>query len=120
MRRPTAPERVVASYEELCALLSAEYGKPVDVGHEVPFVHQDNRGHVYNGVMDLLWETAEGTVIVDFKTFGGNKAEALKESIQKHASQMHEYREALTAARKKVLATVLYYPVTGVLIEVKD
>lgn len=46
-------------------------------------------------------------------TFGGNKADAIRESKQKHSSQMHEYREALKAAEKDVLATVLFYPVTG-------
>lgn len=116
---PSAPEKVVSSYEELCAFLASKYGKADGVSHEVPFMHQDTEGHVYSGVMDMLWETAAGVVIVDFKTFGGNKAEALKESVQKHSSQMHEYQEALTAARKNVLATVLFYPVTGVVIEVK-
>lgn len=116
---PEAPEKVAASYEALCTFLTEKYGSAVSVDHEVPFMHQDTEGHVYSGVMDMLWNVPGGTVIIDFKTYGGNTAEAIKESITEHSSQMHEYCVALKAAEKTVSATVLYYPVTGVVVEVK-
>ena len=119
VEEPGAEDKVASSYEDLCKFLAESFGPSVSVEHEVPFSHQDNKGHVYDGVMDLLWHTEIGTVIVDFKTFGGDKGKALKESEQEHSSQLHEYREALRAAGKNVMATVLFYPVTGVVIEVK-
>jgi ATP-dependent exoDNAse (exonuclease V) beta subunit len=113
-----AAKKVAESYEDLCLFLEKHYDPADSVEHEVPFRHQDTEGHVFTGVMDMLWNTARGTVIVDFKTFGGNKAKAIEESEQKHSSQLHEYSEALKAAGKEIRAAVLFYPVTGAVIEV--
>lgn len=120
-----APEKVVAVIEAFFDWLDGKYGAITSLEREVPFQYTDAKGQVFSGNMDLVWRTANGCVLVDYKTFPGNKAELFnpgsKHWAGKYASQLSVYADALSAAHwGKPLARLLYYPVEGMVIRVKD
>ena len=70
---------------------------------------------------DFCWETENGTVLVDFKTCPKGKTAILDSNGKFYAGhyqpQFECYAHALKAAEIIVLAQLLYYPVSGLLIE---
>ena len=71
--------------------------------------------------MDFVWETAEGCVVVDYKTTNTTRDTLLNKAtdvyVGKYKGQIECYEHALVAAGKKVLAKYLYYPMIGVLVK---
>ena len=92
--------------------------------HELPFTFvDDGTGQVVVGEMDLVWETADGCVLVDFKNYPGFENildPASKFYVGKYASQMADYRKALLKAKKTILDTLVYYSVLGRVVRVVD
>lgn len=88
--------------------------------HERSFIHNKD-GQSYTGSIDLTFETDEGTVLVDYKTCPLGDAAILDENNEHFAGhysgQLSCYRNALTAAGEKVCATYVYYPVSGILVQ---
>ena len=72
--------------------------------------------------MDFVWETSDGCVIVDYKTFPGKKENLLDTKsdyyVGKYKGQLDRYEQALTAGDKQVVAKLLYYPLVGVVVVV--
>ena len=96
------------------------YGPATSTWHERPFRQMlDER--IYNGSIDFCWETENGTVLVDFKTCPKGKTAILDSNGKFYAGhyqpQFECYANALKAARIKVLAQMVYYPVSGLLVE---
>ncbi len=74
------------------------------------------------GEMDLVWETEEGCVLVDYKNYPGYDDVLDPESkffVGKYLLQMACYREALRRTGKNVLGVLIYYAVQGRLLEQK-
>ena len=120
-----APGKIVAAIEDFFAWLEGKYGPFTSVEREVPFQYTDAKGQVFSGNMDLVWRTANGCVLVDYKTFPGNKAELYKKGgdhwAGNYASQLSVYADALSATPwGKPLARLLFYPVEGVVVKMKD
>ena len=120
-----APEKVVAAIEGFFLWLEEKYDHFTGLEREVPFQYTDAKGQVFSGNMDLVWRTANGCVLVDYKTFPGNKAELFnpgsKHWAGNYASQLSVYADALSATPwGKPLDRLLYYPVEGMVIRVKD
>lgn len=120
-----APGKVVAAIEEFFAWLEGKYNQFTSLEREVPFQYTDAKGQVFSGNMDLVWRTADGCVLVDYKTFPGNKAELYKQGgdhwAGNYASQLSVYADALSATPwGKPLARLLYYPMEGVVIKMKE
>lgn len=118
------PERLLASWNYLVSMLESRYGKSVKRHHERPFRHLDDNGHIVSGFIDLVWETADAFVIVDYKTCPGNYKQVFDEVSEhyagRHGKQLDFYQHALEAEKsKRVLARVIYYPVTRFMVEVK-
>lgn len=90
--------------------------------HELPF-KQFYEGQIFTGSIDFIWETAEGVVLVDFKTYPGIKEDVVnpahKHFAGMYAGQFECYERALTEAGKKVLAKVVYYATLGVGVELE-
>ncbi len=112
---------IVEAWQRLKAALTAEYGNAVAVHHERPFQMLTADGHVVSGSMDLVWETARGSVLVDFKT-NPMAAGAILDPKNKHyvglyGGQLWQYKQALEAAGETVLGVLVYYPVGGLLVE---
>jgi ATP-dependent exoDNAse (exonuclease V) beta subunit len=116
------PDALIDSYRHLEVLLTENFGEAIKKERELQF-KQFVDEHIINGSIDLVWNTAKGAVIVDYKTFQGKPEYVLdKEYLSVYAGryrkQLNYYAEALKADGRKVIATLIYYPVTGVLIKV--
>lgn len=116
------PMTIVDSWKYLADELTRIYGSAIATWHERPFRQMCDK-HIYNGSIDFCWETVEGTVLVDFKTCPQGKSAILDNTSKFYAghyqAQFECYAHALAAAGKKVLAQLVYYPVSGLLVELK-
>ncbi len=116
------PGDVLNAWRNLEKFLADTYGAKVATYHELPFKHMHD-GQIFNGEMDLVWKTDEGVVLVDFKSYPGNKNDVVTENNKHYAGmyagQFECYECALKAAGKNVLARLVYYHVLGVVVELK-
>ncbi|ACX75376.1 UvrD/REP helicase [Fibrobacter succinogenes subsp. succinogenes S85] len=116
------PEDVLKAWQNLEKFLTEKYGAKVATYHELPFRHMLD-GQIFNGEMDLVWETDKGVVLVDFKSYPGNNNDVVAVDNDhyagKYAGQFECYDCALKAAGKNVLARLVYYHVLGVVVELK-
>ena len=112
--------QVIRSADRLYAFLEKEYGKALHIYRELPFTLPKG-DQVVSGSMDLVWETAEGCVLVDYKNYPGydNVMDAASDFYAgKYAPQLKAYAEALQAAGKKVRDSLIYYAVRGVAVRI--
>ena len=118
------PGRLLDSWKYLTDTLEARYGKAIKRHHEKPFRHLDSNGHVVSGYIDLIWETDDAYVVVDYKTCPGRSVVVFdpvnEHYAGRHGDQLDCYQRALEAeGKKKVVARIIYYPVTQFMVEVK-
>ena len=118
------PKDLLDAWNYLKATLEKKYGPSIKCHHEKPFRHMDENGHIVTGYIDLIWETDDAYVIVDYKTCPGNYKMVFepenKHFVGRHGDQLDCYQRALEAeGKKKVKARVIYYPVTQFVVEVK-
>ena len=108
--------QIIDSWKGLSAHLQSEYGDSVKNSHELPFKFMQD-GQIATGSIDLLWQTKDGAVLVDYKTFPGSKEQILDEAgahyVGKYKGQFALYEKALKLSGIKVVARVVYYPVAG-------
>ena len=118
------PARLLDSWKYLIDTLESRYGKAIKRHHEKPFRHFDAEGHIVTGYIDLIWETEDAYVVVDYKTCPGNYSLVFDTTSEHYAGrygdQLDCYQRALEAeGKKKVAARIIYYPVTQFIVEVK-
>ena len=111
---------IVQAWKNLTDYLTAQHGAALKTFHERPFrLHRD--GQVITGSMDFVWQTAEGDVLVDFKTCPMGATVILNPESEHYAGmyagQLDAYRDALQAVGEKVVKRYVYYPVSGLLVE---
>ena len=114
-------EEVVRAWSNLQHFLSEEFGKPAATYHERPFRQLRPDGTIVVGSIDFVYHTAEGDVLIDFKTFP--QVDAVTDPASPHyaglyAGQLDAYSEALQEAGENVIRRYIYYPVSGMLVEV--
>ena len=117
------PGRLKEAWNYLIDTLEKKYGKAIKRHHEKPFRHLDENGHIVSGYIDLIWETEDGYVVVDYKTCPGGYELVFKPGsehyVGSHGDQLDCYQRALEAeGRKPVIARIIYYPVTRYVVEV--
>lgn len=114
-------EGIRTAWEELVAWLTEEYGAATHIYHERPFSHLKD-GQVFTGSIDLVWQTEEGDILIDFKTCPLGHKHILNEESDHYAGwyagQLDAYTDALEAAGEKVIKRYIYYPVSGMLCEI--
>jgi hypothetical protein len=118
------PERLKEAWNYLVDTLEKNYGKSIKRHHEKPFRHFDSQGHLVSGYIDLVWETEDAYVVVDYKTCPGNYSLVFDTTSEhyagRHGDQLDCYQRALEAeGKKKVKARIIFYPVTRFVVEVK-
>ena len=116
-----APQEVIASADALFAFLEAKYGPAVEILRELPFM-MDLEGQIVRGEIDLVWKTAKGCVLLDYKNYPGSVdyCNPDSEDFTGHfAPQLSIYAKALVAAGEKVIDTLIYYPIQGDLVRIK-
>ncbi|MCH5235165.1 MAG: UvrD-helicase domain-containing protein [Muribaculaceae bacterium] len=113
------PQQISRAWQNLMETMEKLHGRILNHKHEVPFRHQLN-GQVFNGSIDMTLETEMGTVLIDFKScpMGGRVLE--KENPHYagyYGGQLGCYASALTTAGKKPISSYIYYPISGILVE---
>lgn len=87
----------------------------------LPFANKKD-GQTIIGSIDLVWQTTEGDIIVDFKTCPMGSEVVLDPTSEHYAGwyagQLDAYQDALETAGEKVLKRYIYYPVSGIMAEV--
>ena len=114
-------QAIIAARQYLIQWLTDQYGLSILLHHELPFMHKvDNQ--IVRGSMDLVYETNNGCILIDFKTFPGTES-AVTEKGNPHFAgnykpQFDCYQSALEAAGKQVIAQYVYYPVNGMIVSI--
>lgn len=112
-------ESVIRARQNLLDFL-AQQGEKVAEYHELPFNHLAGE-QIVRGSMDLVWETADGCILVDYKTYPGKISDVADPEHAHYAGlykpQFDCYRSALEAAGKQVLKSFVYYPINGAIVE---
>ena len=114
-------DAITLAWKNLSEYLTETHGVAVKTYHERPF-RLEREGQTIVGSIDLVWQTEEGDILVDFKTCPmGPKAVLDAESEHYagwYAGQLDAYQDALKAAGENVIKRYIYYPVSGLLAEV--
>lgn len=114
-------DSVLRSIHNLYEYLTAQYGKPVAIHLEHPFINAKG-GQIVRGNIDMIWEAGQGCVIVDYKSFPGKRDNITDPSDKHYAgsylAQLAEYREVLTAGGKNVIDTLVFYSVQGRVVKI--
>ncbi len=114
-------QAIIAARQYLTQWLTSKHDACITQYHELAFTHEED-DQIVRGSMDLVWETKEGCVLVDFKTFPGTETSVTKEDNVHFAGnykpQFDRYHAALEAAGKQVIAEYVYYPVNGMIVEI--
>jgi len=115
------PTAITAAWERLHEYLTTQEGPAVKIYHERPF-RLDMDGQTIVGSIDLVWQTTDGDILVDFKTCPMGPIVVLDPTSEHYAGwyagQLNAYQTALEAAGEKVVKRYIYYPVSGLLVEV--
>jgi ATP-dependent exoDNAse (exonuclease V) beta subunit len=117
------PQEITDSIENLFQFLEKRYGPAVKIYKELPLQNFTENGQVIRGSIDLVWETKDGAVVVDYKSYPGG-IDKIKNQEDAHYAgiygpQLLTYQRMLETAGKNVLATCIYYAVMGVIAEIK-
>lgn len=119
----TDTDAILSAWKNLYDKLVLLHGEPVKTYHERPF-RMDYDGQTMVGSIDLVWQTQEGDILVDFKN-NPMAAKYILDPDNEHfagwyAGQLNAYQDALKAVGEKVLQKYIYYPVSGLLVEIVE
>ncbi|GAA6530180.1 hypothetical protein LPYR103PRE_21530 [Segatella asaccharophila] len=113
---------IIASWDSLSEWIETHYGNACNVYHELPFKYLDDQNHIITGDMDLVWETNNGVVLADYKTFPGQDKYITNPQNEHYAGnykgQFDCYTYALKAHGERVLDRYVFYPVNGMIIKI--
>lgn len=117
----TDKNAITAAWNNLVSYLNKTHGAAVKTYHERPFRLERNE-QALTGSIDLVWQTEEGDILIDFKTCPMGPSAVLDAESDHYAGwyagQLDAYTDALEAGGEKVLKRYIYYPVSGVIAEV--
>jgi ATP-dependent exoDNAse (exonuclease V) beta subunit len=86
--------------------------KPKQILVEVPFSFRNPAGQLVSGFIDLLLETADGWVVIDYKSFLGQKLDWEAKALG-YSGQLDCYRQALAAMKMKTESLWIYFALGG-------
>ncbi len=118
------PDEIKSAWNDFTKYLEQKFGTAEITFQEYPFEFLMKTNQIAKGRMDFLWQTKNGFVIVDYKTFFGNEADVLSEQSEsfagKYQTQLDLYGKVLESAGEKVLAKILWYSCLGIVAELGD
>lgn len=119
----TNASSILLAWDTLIDFLTENYGSAIEIYHERPFKYESD-GQIVTGSIDLVWKTDKGCFVIDYKTYPNWKKGSVTSPGDKHYAgkykgQLDCYKTALEKAGEKVLAKLIYYPVTQFVVEVK-
>ena len=117
-------DAVATSVANFWNWMEKTYGKSTRIDRELPFSFANESGQVVTGEIDLVYCTAEGDVLVDYKTYQGSPAHLTDENNdfhtgKKYGSQITLYEEALKRRGSVVRDRLICYLSLGVIIGMK-
>lgn len=114
-------DAIPKAWEMLVNWLTEQFGAAINIYHERPFTLLKD-GNVYSGSIDLVWQTSDGDILIDFKTCPLGQKYILDSDSDHYAGwyagQLDAYTDALEEAGEKVLKRFIYYPVSGMMCEI--
>ena len=113
-------EEIAQAWDRLVDYLRETHGEAQAVYHEREFTMYED-GQIYRGSIDLVWQTAQGDILIDYKTCPMGKDvfdPASDHYAGSYAGQVNCYTKALQKAGEKVLCRYIYYPVSGLIVEI--
>ncbi|MDB6029193.1 MAG: hypothetical protein JWM68_5416, partial [Verrucomicrobiales bacterium] len=84
---------------------------------EVPFSYRNEKGQLVTGFIDLLLETGDGWVVIDYKLYLGSKSNWEAKALS-YSGQLDCYRQALTSMNMKTESLWIYFALGGGLVRV--
>ena len=117
-------DAVATSVANFWNWMEKTYGKSTRIDRELPFSFVNESGQVVTGEIDLVYCTAEGDILVDYKTYQGSPAHLTDENNdfhtgKKYGSQITLYEEALKRRGSVVRDRLICYLSLGVIIGMK-
>lgn len=91
--------------------------KPKQTLVEVPFSFRNSAGQSVQGFIDLLLETAQGWVVIDYKSFQGSKSDWEAKALS-YSGQLDCYQQALAAMSMKMDSLWIYFALGGGLVRI--
>jgi ATP-dependent exoDNAse (exonuclease V) beta subunit len=111
-------EVVATSIDKFWIWLEEKYGKPIKIERELPFTFTNEIGQIVNGEIDLVYQTENGDVLVDYKTYQGGVTNLTDESsdfyVGKYGGQITQYEEALKKTGRTIRDRLICYISLGV------
>ncbi len=109
------------AWEKLVKWLTEQFSAAINIYHERPFTLLKD-SNVFTGSIDLVWQTSDGDILIDFKTCPLGQKYILDSDSEHYAGwyagQLDAYTDALEEAGEKVLKRFIYYPVSGMMCEI--
>ena len=114
---------VSTSIANFWSWMEKTYGKATLVDRELPFSFVNESGQVVTGEIDLVYHTAEGYVLVDYKTYQGSSTHLTDENSEffagKYSGQISLYEDALKRTDKVIRDRLICYISLGTIIRMK-
>ena len=116
-------ERFIHAVHTFYAWLKTTYGEPLSIDREVPFQFVRDNGQVVHGEIDLLYRTAEGDVLIDYKTYSGAIGNLTNPDNEfyagKYSGQIATYEEALQRVGRVVRDRLICYFSLGTIVRMR-
>lgn len=116
-------ESVAKSIENFWTWMDHAYGGPISTERELPFSFTNDLGQIVTGEIDLVYHTAEGDVLVDYKTYQGGVANITDMDSDfyagKYGGQLALYEEALKHSGCIVRERLVCYLSLGVVVKIE-
>lgn len=116
------PDEIIRSAKNLYDFLNNTWPSCQKIYKELPVQQRTEEGQIIRGSCDLVWETDAGFVLVDYKSYPGPLPSVLNLGLHyagNYARQLNTYKRVLEKTGKPVLATLIYYLVSGNIVEIK-
>ena len=116
-------DALATSIAKFWSWMEKTYGKATQVDREFPFSFVNESGQVVTGEIDLVYRTAEGDVLVDYKTYQGSPAHLTDENSNffagKYCGQISLYEDALKRTDIVIRDRLICYLSLGTIIRMK-
>jgi ATP-dependent exoDNAse (exonuclease V) beta subunit len=117
-------EAVATTVTNFWKWMEQTYGKSITIERELPFSFTNDLGQIITGEIDLVYHTAEGDVLVDYKTYQGSVAHLTDKSSDlfagKYGGQLALYEEALSRNGSTIRDSLICYLSLGTIVKLED
>lgn len=117
-------DTIATSIVNFWSWMEKTYGKAIQVDRELPFSFVNERGQVVTGEIDLVYRTAEGDVLVDYKTYQGRVDNITDEKSAfyagKYDGQISLYDGALKRSGSVIRDRLICYLSLGTIIKMNN